>query len=122
METDLAYSGAHLGSVNNSWLVILRMGNYYIFPSQRVRARASRLKHSCFLLAIQVAVFNTQVTGSTLQLLYEEHTLELMPPKHGWAFFITIVREILVNRHESSGVSLNLCPIRTEFDIFLNNF
>ena len=33
----------HTGSVSNSWLVILPMANYHIFPSQRVRARASRL-------------------------------------------------------------------------------
>ena len=39
VETDLADSGAQ--SVSNSWLVILPMANYHIFPSQRVRARAS---------------------------------------------------------------------------------
>ena len=43
VETDLADSGAQSGSVSNSWLVILLMANYNIFPSQRVRARVSRL-------------------------------------------------------------------------------
>ena len=52
VETDLADSGAQSGSVSNSWLVILSMANYHIFPRQRVGARASRLKRSCFLLAI----------------------------------------------------------------------
>ena len=42
VETDLAGSGAQSGLVSNSWLVILPMANYHIFPSQsqRVRARA----------------------------------------------------------------------------------
>ena len=52
VETDLADSGAQSGSVSNSWLVILPMANYHIFPNQRVRARASRLYCSCFLLVI----------------------------------------------------------------------
>ena len=52
VETDWADSGAQSGSVSNSWLVILPMANYHIFPSQRVRVRASRLLCSCFLLAI----------------------------------------------------------------------
>ena len=39
VETDLAYSGAQSGSVSNSWLVILPMANYHIFPSRRVWAR-----------------------------------------------------------------------------------
>ena len=43
VETDLADSGAQSGSVSNSWLVILPMANYHIFPSQKVKARASRL-------------------------------------------------------------------------------
>ena len=43
VETDLADSGAQSGSVSNSWLVNLPMANYHIFPSQRGRARASRL-------------------------------------------------------------------------------
>ena len=34
VETDLADSGAQSGSVSNSWLVILPMANYDIFPSQ----------------------------------------------------------------------------------------
>ena len=41
VETDLADSGAQSGSVSNSLLVILPMADYHIFPSQRVRARAS---------------------------------------------------------------------------------
>ena len=52
VETDLADSVAQSGSVSSSWLVILPMVNCHIFPSQRVRARASRLQCSCFLLAI----------------------------------------------------------------------
>ena len=43
VETDLADSVAQSGSVSSFWLVILAMANYHIFPSQRVRARASRL-------------------------------------------------------------------------------
>ena len=31
LETDLADSGAQSGSVSNSWLLILSMGNYHIF-------------------------------------------------------------------------------------------
>ena len=52
VETDLADSGAQSGSVSYSWLVVLLMANYHIFPSQRVRARALRHYRSCFLLAI----------------------------------------------------------------------
>ena len=43
VETDLADSVAQSGSVSSSWLVILPMANCHIFPSQRVRARASGL-------------------------------------------------------------------------------
>ena len=43
VETDLADSGAQLGSVSSSWLVILPMANCHIFPSQRVWARALRV-------------------------------------------------------------------------------
>ena len=43
VETDLADSGAQSESVSNSWMVILAMANYHIFPSQRVKASASRL-------------------------------------------------------------------------------
>ena len=42
VETYLADSGAQSGLVSNSWLVVLLMANYHIFPSQRVRASASR--------------------------------------------------------------------------------
>ena len=41
VEADLADSVAQSGSVSSSWLVILPMANCHIFPSQRVRARAS---------------------------------------------------------------------------------
>ena len=43
VETDLADSGAQSRSVSSSWLVILPVANCHIFPSQRGRARASRL-------------------------------------------------------------------------------
>ena len=43
VETNLAESGAQLGSVSDSRLVMLSMVNYHNFPSQRVRARASLL-------------------------------------------------------------------------------
>ena len=43
VETNLADSGSQSGSFSNSWLVILLMANYDIFPSQRVRARAFQL-------------------------------------------------------------------------------
>ena len=43
VETDLADSVAPSGSVSSSWLMILPMANCHIFPSKRVRARASRL-------------------------------------------------------------------------------
>ena len=43
VETDLADSVAQSGSVSSSWQMILPMANCHIFPSQRVRARASRL-------------------------------------------------------------------------------
>ena len=52
VETDLADSVAQSGSVSSSRLVILPMATCHIFPSQRVRARVSRLLNSCFLLAI----------------------------------------------------------------------
>ena len=42
VETDLADSIAQSGPISSSWLVILPMANCHIFPSQRVRARASR--------------------------------------------------------------------------------
>ena len=43
VETDLSDSVAQSGSVSSSWLVILPMANCQIFPSQIVRAMASRL-------------------------------------------------------------------------------
>ena len=43
VETYLADSVAQSGSVSSSWLMILPMANCHIFPSQRVRDRASRL-------------------------------------------------------------------------------
>ena len=43
VETYLVDSVAQSGSVSSSWLMILPMANFHIFPSQRVRARASRL-------------------------------------------------------------------------------
>ena len=36
-------------------------------------------------------------------------------------FFITIARENLANRGESSLISVNLCPIRAAFSIFLTD-
>ena len=42
VETDLADSVAQSGLVSSSWLVNLPMANCHIFPSQRVRAKASR--------------------------------------------------------------------------------
>ena len=52
VETYLADSGAQSVSVSNSWLVILLMANYHIFPSQRVRARGVvffyLFKYRCF--------------------------------------------------------------------------
>ena len=47
--------------------------------------------------------------------------LELMPLKHGWTFFITIVRENFGNRHESLWISVNSCPIHAAFGVFLIN-
>ena len=47
--------------------------------------------------------------------------MELMPPKHRWAFFITIVRENLANRGDSSQISVNSCPTRAGFGIFLTD-
>ena len=43
VETDLADSVAQSGSVSSFWLAILPLANCHIFPSQSVRARASRL-------------------------------------------------------------------------------
>ena len=46
-----------------------------------------------------------------------------MPPMprsmYGPFFFITIVRENLSNHGESSRISVNSCPIRAAFGIFL---
>ena len=39
----------------------------------------------------------------------------------GWAFFITIMREKLVNLHESSRISVNSCQIRAPFGVFFTN-
>ena len=41
--------------------------------------------------------------------------------KHVWAFFITVVREQLANRGESSRISVNSCTIRDAFGIFLTD-
>ena len=47
----------------------------HILQSQRVSARASRLKCSCFLLAIGInSCLNDYVAGSILELLYQELT------------------------------------------------
>ena len=53
--------------------------------------------------------------------LRETFILELMPQKHVWAFFITIVGENLSNRGDSSRISVNSCPIRAAFGIFLTD-
>ena len=42
-------------------------------------------------------------------------------PKHVRAFFIAIVRVNLANRVESSRISVNSCPIRAAFRIFLTD-
>ena len=39
----------------------------------------------------------------------------------GWAFFITVMREKLVNLHELSRISVNSCPIRAPFGVFLTH-
>ena len=54
-------------------------------------------------------------------LLYEEHSFGTDGPKHVWAFYITFVRENLANRGESSRISVNSCPIRAAFGIFLTD-
>ena len=45
----------------------------------------------------------------------------MLPPKHRWTFFITVVRENLANYHESPRISVNSCPIRAAFGIFSTN-
>ena len=119
VKTDLACSGAQSGSVNNSWLAILPMANYHLFPSQRVRARASLLKCSCFLVSSCFQHSNCRI--NSIAALRGTLIFELMPLKHGLAFFITIVRINLVNRGESLRIFVNSCPIRAAFGVFLNN-
>ena len=63
------------------------------------------LLESGFLLAIQAAVFDTQVVWSILQPLYKEHSF--CPQKHGWCFFIPLGEKILwnvKNSHEQMGL------------------
>ena len=109
--TDLADSGAQSGSVSNSRLVILPMANCHNLPSHRVRARASRLECSCSLdLQDQFySCFTRNIHFGT------------DAPEALWAFFITIVKENLANRGESSRISVNSCPIRAAFGIFLTD-
>ena len=45
--------------------------------------------------------------------------MEPMPSSMYGPFFITIVRENLSNHGESSRISVNSCPIRAAFRIFL---
>ena len=40
---------------------------------------------------------------------------------HRWALFITIVRENLANRGDSSRIFVNSCPIRAAFGIFFTD-
>ena len=74
VETDLADSGAQSGSVSSSWLVILPMANCHIFQVKESEPGPFDFNVVVFLLAIKEAVFNTQVAGSILLLLYEEHS------------------------------------------------
>ena len=109
VETDLADSGVQSGSVSSSWLVILPTANCHIFPSQRVLFSACYIR-SCFQHSSSRINSTAALRGTFI--------LELMPPKHRWAFFIAIVRE---NRRDSSRISVNSCPIRAAFGIFLTN-
>ena len=47
--------------------------------------------------------------------------LELMPRSIDGPFFITIMRENLANRGDSSRISVNSCSIRSAFGIFLTD-
>ena len=51
VETDLADTGAQLGSVSNSWLVILPMANYHIFmpPKELWEAYSNRTVRPAFV-------------------------------------------------------------------------
>ena len=47
--------------------------------------------------------------------------LELIRLKHEMAFFMTIVRENLANRGDSSLISVNSSPISAAFGVFLTD-
>ena len=98
VETYLAHSGVQSGSVCNSWLVILLMVKYHIFPSQSPGQGLSTLMYLFSSSYIRSCFQHSSCRINSIAALRGTFILELMPPKHGWAFFITIVRENLVNR------------------------
>ena len=65
-----------------------------------------------------VAVFNTQVAGSILLLLYEEHSFGTDAPEAGLGIFYNYHERKSL---ESSWISINLCPIGAAFGAFLTN-
>ena len=74
VETDFADSGAQTGSAN---------GKQPYFSKSKSQGQGL----STFL-AIKVAVFNTQVAGSILQLLYEEHSFGTDAPEACMGLFL----------------------------------
>ena len=100
MEIDLADSGAQSESVSNSWLVVLLIANYHIFPSQRVRARDPSTLTQLFSSSYISSCFDTQVAGSILQLTNEEHSLWNWPPSRIFVTISYLFRNWIVEHHE----------------------
>ena len=104
VEKHLADSGAQSGSVSNSWLVVLLMGNYHIFPSRRVMARAYYIS-SCFRHS-SCRINSTADKRGTFIL-----DLILLPPppppptKYGWSFFKNVVKVERKSRQSSRFVA-----------------
>ena len=95
-DLDLAGSRTQSGSVSNSWLVILPMANYHIFPSQCQSLLSLTYLFSSSYLSNYFEHSSCMINSTAA--LRGTFILELMPRKHGRDFLITIVRSNLTNR------------------------
>ena len=79
VETDLADSGAQLGSVSNSWLVILPVANYHIFQVEESGPGPLDIN----VVVISICFQHSSCRINSTIALRGTFILELMPPKQG---------------------------------------
>ena len=97
------------------------MANCHILPSQRVWVRATRDFNVAVFFQLYKKPFSTLKLQDQFYCCFTRNIhFGTDALKHVLAFFITIVRENLANRGESSLISLNSCQIRAAFGIFMS--